>query len=331
MSTVHATAEGQAKADAVPFAAAANAVNVTDAANSVNVTDAANVINASPHQAGPGYRAGPRERAVDWLQQLAVFALIATILLPMAWIVLTAFKLPRDVYTLDAALWFTPTLENLRTVFQHPWNLGNKIVNSLVVATGAVLLAVPMATMAAYAFSRFDFRFKQVLFLTVIASQFIPAAMVVLPYFLMFKQAGLLDTKIALILVNLSIVLPYAVWMIKGFIDAVPIEIEESAMVDGAERWRVIAQIVVPAALPGIITAAVFSFTLTWNEFLFALIIGKQDALTLPIGLIGFRTDRGDLWELMAAGGILITAPMFLLSLLVHKQFIGSLTAGSVR
>jgi ABC-type glycerol-3-phosphate transport system permease component len=119
--------------------------------------------------------------------------------------------------------------------------------------------------------------------------------------------------------------------MIKGFIDAVPIEIEESAMVDGAGRFRVLAGIVVPAALPGIITAAVFSFTLTWNEFLFALILGKQDALTLPLGIVGFRTERGDLWELMAAGGLIITAPMFMLSLMVHRQFIGSLTAGSVR
>jgi ABC-type glycerol-3-phosphate transport system permease component len=147
----------------------------------------------------------------------------------------------------------------------------------------------------------------------------------------MFKELGMLDSRSALVLINLSIVLPYAVWMIKGFIDAVPIEMEESAMVDGAQRWRVLWEIVVPVALPGIITAAVFSFTLTWNEFLFALILGKQDALTLPLGLIGFRTERGDLWELMAAGGLLITAPMFLLSLLVHRQFIGSLTAGAVR
>ncbi len=289
-------------------------------------------MSALAHPASAaGYHAPRAERALDWLRQLAVFVVIAAIVLPIGWIVLTAFKLPRDVYSLDTALWFTPTLENLGTVFEHPWNLGSKIVNSLLVATGVVLLAVPMATLAAYAFSRFDFRFKQAIFLVVIASQFIPAAVIVLPYFVMFKQAGLLDTRTALVLVNLSIVLPYAVWMIKGFIDAVPIEMDESAMVDGAERWRVIGEIVVPAALPGIITAAVFSFTLTWNEFLFALIISKQDALTLPIGLIGFRTDRGDLWELMAAGGILITAPMFLISLAVHRQFIGSLTAGAVR
>jgi len=278
-----------------------------------------------------GYQASAREQATYWVRQLVVIVLISAILLPIAWIFLTAFKTPRDVYSISSALWFTPTFENMQTVFQAPWNLGSKIVNSFAVAGGTVLLAMPMATMAAYAFSRFDFRFKQAIFLIVIASQFIPAAVVVLPYFLMFKEAGMLDTRTALVLVNLSIVLPYAVWMIKGFIDAVPMEIEESAMVDGAPRSRVIWEIVVPTALPGIITAAVFSFTLTWNEFLFALIIGKQHALTLPIGLIGFRTERGDLWELMAAGGVLITAPMFLISLLVQKQFVGSLTAGSVR
>lgn len=278
-----------------------------------------------------GYRATANERAAGWLRQMLVFLGISAIALPIAWIAITAFKFPRDVYSLDTALIFTPTMENLKTVFEHPWNLGSKILNSFAVALGTVLLAIPMATMAAYAFSRFDFRFKQSIFMLVIASQFIPAAVVVLPYFLLFKQLGMLDTRSALVLINMSIVLPYAVWMMKGFIDAVPIEIEESAMVDGASRARVLWEIVVPAALPGIITAAVFSFTLTWNEFLFALIISKQDALTLPIGLIGFRTERGDLWELMAAGGILITAPMFLISLLVQKQFIQSLTAGSVR
>lgn len=272
-----------------------------------------------------------RRWSFECLHAAGVLLIAGVIVLPIFWIFITAFKMPRDVYALHASLAFTPTLENLSTVFAHPWNLGHKILNSVVVATGTVLLAIPMSTAAAYAFSRFDFPWKKTLFLMVIASQFIPAAVVVLPYFLMFKSWGLLDTKFALVLINLSIVLPYAVWMIKGFLDAVPLEIEESAMVDGASRLRVIWEIVVPAAWPGIITAAVFSFTLTWNEFLFALILGKQDALTLPIGLIGFRTERGDLWELMAAGGLFITLPMFLLSMLVQKHFVGSLTAGSVR
>jgi ABC-type glycerol-3-phosphate transport system permease component len=272
-----------------------------------------------------------RRWSFEIVHAVGVMLLVGMIVLPIFWILLTAFKTPRDVYALSSAFSFTPTLENLYTVFAHPWNFGDKILNSMIVASATVIIAIPMATLAAYAFSRFEFPFKRTLFLLVIASQFIPAAVLVLPYFLMFKTWGLLDTRTALVLVNMSIVLPYAVWMIKGFLDAVPLEIEESAMVDGASRLRVIREIVVPAAWPGIITAAVFSFTLTWNEFIFALILGKQNALTLPIGLIGFRTERGDLWELMAAGGLLITVPMFLISLLVQKHFVGSLTAGSVR
>ena len=279
----------------------------------------------------PGYVEPLGQRAQAWVRQLLAFVVVAAILLPIFWIVLTAFKQPRDVYSLANALWFTPTLDNFYTVFDHPWNLGSKLLNSFIVASGTVLIAIPLALCSAYAFSRFEFPFKQPLFFAIIASQFIPAAVVVLPYFLMFKQLGWLDSRSALVLVNLSIVLPYAVWMIKGFIDAVPVEMEESAMVDGAPRLRVLWEMVVPVALPGVITAAVFSFTLTWNEFLFALILTKQDALTLPIGLIGFRTERGDLWELMAAAGMIITLPMVLISLAVHKQFVGSLTAGSTK
>ena len=181
----------------------------------------------------PGYRPPLAERVALALRQSLILAGLASIALPIVWMAITAVKLPRDVYSLDAALVFTPTFDNFRTVFAHPWNLGNKIANSILVAAGTVVVAVPMATLAAYAFSRFDFRFRQTIFLLVIASQFIPAAVVVLPYFLMFRDLGLLDTRTALVLINLSIVLPYAVWMIKGFIDAVPIEIEESAMIDG--------------------------------------------------------------------------------------------------
>ena len=260
---------------------------------------------------------------------LIAAATILAIVFPIVWIGLTSLKEPREVYALTLA--FTPTLDNFRTVFEHPWNLGAKLVNSLIVSVVTVTLAIPVATMAAYGFSRFEFPGKRLLFVLIIATQFVPAAIIVLPYYLMFREFDLLDSHAGLILVNLSIVLPYAVWMIKGFIDAVPIDIEESAVIDGASRLRALREIVVPAALPGLITAALFCFTLTWNEFLFALILTKQKALTLPVGLISFHTERGDLWELMAAAGVMITLPMFLLSLLFQKHFIRSLTSGAVR
>jgi len=260
---------------------------------------------------------------------LIATATILAVVLPIAWIAMTSVKAPREVYSLTLA--FSPTLENFRTVFEHPWNLGDKLVNSAIVSLATVAVAIPVATMAAYGFSRLDFPGKRVFFVMIIATQFVPAAIVVLPYYLMFREFGLLDSHAGLVIVNLSIVLPYAVWMIKGFIDAVPIDMEESAVIDGASRLRALREIVVPAAMPGLITAGLFCFTLTWNEFLFALILTKQKALTLPVGLIGFHTERGDLWELMAAAGVMITLPMFLLSLLFQKHFIQSLTSGAVR
>ena len=118
-----------------------------------------------------------RRWGLDFFSHAGVLLVMGTIVLPIVWIMLTAFKTPRDVYSLNAALLFTPTLENLYTIFAHPWNLGDKILNSLIVSLGTVVLATPMATMAAYAFSRFEFPFKKFLFLLVIASQFIPESL----------------------------------------------------------------------------------------------------------------------------------------------------------
>ncbi|MEZ5752165.1 MAG: carbohydrate ABC transporter permease [Paracoccaceae bacterium] len=233
---------------------------------------------------------------------------------------LTAFKRPRDAYS--TSLSFTPTLENFATVFAHPWNLGSMVLNSVIVAGTTVPISVPCAALAAYAFSRFRMKGRKFLFFLVLSTQFIPAVVIVLPFFLMFRQLGLLDTRLALIIVNLAIVTPFVIWMIKGFIDAIPVETEEAAMVDGASRLRVICDIVAPMAAPGI---------LTWNEFLFALILTRRQAVTLPVGLVNFRTERGDLWELMSAAGVMITVPIFIMAILIQKHFTRGMTAGAVK
>jgi multiple sugar transport system permease protein len=147
----------------------------------------------------------------------------------------------------------------------------------------------------------------------------------------MFRSLGLLDTRIALIIVNLAIVTPFVIWMIKGFIDAIPVDSEEAAMIDGASRLRVIRDIVLPMAAPGILTSSIFCFILTWNEFLFSLILTRRDAVTLPVGLVSFRTERGDLWELMSAAGVMITVPIFIMAMLIQKHFTRGMTSGAIK
>jgi multiple sugar transport system permease protein len=296
------------------------------------VADApAPAAHADPHAADAARlrAARARRRLAAGVQNALLLLTLAIILFPIGWIVMTAFKLPRDVY--DVTVVFPPTLQNFVIAFQAPWNLGGKLVNSLVVSLVTVAIAVPVATLAAYAFSRFDFMLKRGMFLAILGTQFVPAVVIILPLYLLFRDLGILDTRTALVVINLAIVTPFAVWMIKGYLDAIPGESEEAALVDGASRIRVIFDIVVPMALPGMITAAVFCFILTWNEFIFALILTRENAVTLPVGLISFRTERGDWWELIAASGIIITVPMFLLALVIQRHFVKGMTMGAVR
>lgn len=271
-----------------------------------------------------------RRRLLLQVVENGVLVLVAiAILFPILWMVMTSFKPPVDVYKYTVI--FTPTLDNFREVFGARWRIGFKVANSLVVAIGTVAIAIPMAVCAAYAFSRLEFRFKRGLFQWVLLTQFIPAVVIVLPFYLMFRNLGLLDTYVALIVVDLAIVLPYAIWTIKGFIDAIPQETEEAALVDGATRAQIIWDIVVPMARPGILTAAIFCFILTWNEFLFALILTRTKVVPLSVGIIGFRMERGDLWELIAATGIIITVPMLFFALAIQRHFTKGMNLGAVR
>lgn len=263
------------------------------------------------------------------VQGILIFVTAVIILAPIYWMVVAAFKPYAEVF--QPHLFFTPTLDNFVAIMQPPYEIHKKLLNSAVVALTTVAIAVPVATMAAYSFSRFRIRGEKTIFMAIIATQFVPSVILLLPFFILFRDLALLDTRTGLILVNLSFVIPYAVWMIKGFIDAIPLDTEEAAMVDGSTRLQVIKNIVIPMAAPGLITAGIFCFIVAWNEFLLALITTSRDALTLPVGLSLFNTEQGDLWQLISATGILIMLPMFALGFVIQKHFVQGSTGGAVR
>lgn len=264
------------------------------------------------------------------LVRIVLILLVAFIMMvPIVWIMLAAFKQHVDVYQLK--LLFRPTLENFAIVFDSPYHLGRKLLNSTIVSLVTVAIAIPIATAASYSFSRFRMRGERVMFVMILATQFVPAVVIVLPFFILFRDLGILDTRIGLILVNLSIVTPFAIWMIKGFIDGIPRDTEEAALVDGSSRLQVIRNIVLPMAAPGLVTAAIFCFIVAWNDFLFALILTTNKAVTLTVGLALFQAEEGDLWNLLAAAGIIIMVPMFMLALIIQKHFVQGMTMGAVR
>jgi multiple sugar transport system permease protein len=199
------------------------------------------------------------------------------------------------------------------------------------VTAGTLAITLPVSTAAAYAFSRYRFPGGQAWPLILLATQFLPPVIIVIPLFVVFKNLDLLDTRLSLMIVNLSFIVPYATWMIKGFFDALPPDMEEAAMIDGASRLRAIWEVVVPVALPGIAAAAIFSFVVSWNEFFFALVLTRDHAVTLPVALMSARTEQGDAWDIMASMGLFIIAPMLLISRFVQRYFVKGLVSGAVR
>lgn len=273
----------------------------------------------------------PRRRhdATAWARLLFLAFMAFSILLPVLWIASGAFKQLVDIFQLR--LLFTPTLDNFAAIAAPPFLAYEKMVNSLIVAIAAVVITVPLALLAAYSLSRYRLPGERLLLFTLLSTQFLPSVVVVLPFFLLFRDLGLLDTRTALVAIKVAMMMPFAVWMLKGFVDGIPIEIEESARVDGAGSLRVIKDMVVPLALPGIITTGIFCFIMAWNEFLFALILTSRDAVTLPIALSMLTTDEGDFWHFLSAAGLLVMLPMIGLALLIQKHFTGGSTAGSAR
>lgn len=251
------------------------------------------------------------------------------VMLPIFWLALTSLKPENKVYSLDVI--FQPTLNNYFTIFGAPYNDGKLLLNSIIVATVTVAIAIPLGLMAAYVFSRFQFRGSQIMMVGVLVTQFIPPLVIAIPFFTLFRSLGMMDTLQALVIVYLSIILPYSIWMLKGFIDALPIEVEEAASVDGCTEAQTLRHITLPLVMPGVITSLVFSFISCWNEFTYATILTRLDSSTLPMGLMNITGVHGIYWELMSANGMIIMVPMFILSFAVRKYFVEGLTMGAVK
>lgn len=257
-----------------------------------------------------------------------VFVLVF-IFLPILWLILTSFKLPIDAYT--TRFFFKPTLGNFKAIFRPPMNFAPLVLNSLVVSLITASIDVVIGVMAAYAFSRFRFPGKLLLIVWVLSSQFVPPVVIALPFFNVYRNLSLLDTRLGLIILNLSFTLPFAIWMLKGFIDELPAEIEEAGIIDGCSQLQLMQHVSIPLIMPGIITSFAFCFIQSWNEFMFALIMTRREAVTLTVGLMSLDSEKGILWEQMAAAGLLVMVPIFILSLSIRKYFIEGITMGAVK
>jgi multiple sugar transport system permease protein len=206
-----------------------------------------------------------------------------------------------------------------------------QIVNSLIITLGSVILALAVGAPAAYSVSRYRFRGSKDLSFWVLSTRMMPPIVTAIPLYWLMRSVNLAGTHLGLIMVYVMINLPFVVWMMKGFFDDIPIEIEEAARIDGCGSVALFLRVILPLAIGGIVATALFCVFLSWNEFLFAVILTDTKSQTLPVALSLFRQDRGILWGQMSAVIVVATLPILLITLFLQQQVVRGLTAGAVK
>lgn len=251
---------------------------------------------------------------------------------PVYWMAATALKPSGDIlsYTPHVLPW-PMTFEHFGTAVTRPFFV-DYLRNSLVVVLAAVLLSILTAALAALAVARLRWRGKRAYLLLIVLAQTAPLEALLIPAFLVLRDAGLLNRLPALVLTYFMVTLPFTVWTLRGFVAAIPVELEEAAMTDGCTRLGAYRRVVFPLLAPGLVATSVFAFITAWNEFMFALVImQEQDKLTLPVWLATFRTAFGTDWGGTMAASTLFTLPVLVFFLLVQRRLVSGLSAGAVK
>ena len=267
--------------------------------------------------------------------RLVIYALMALVMIffigPIFWFILLAFRHPSDAYSIPPQLFFEPTLQSFERTFVEPGNNRPQFFNSVIVSTGATLLSLPFAMSAAYALSRFALRGKEFIMNWYISLLIAPPIVFVIPYFILMARIGWSGTYQAMILTLQTLAIPFSVWLLKSFIDEVPLDLEEAAWVDGATRLSAFFRVIIPLALPGIIVTSMFTFVFSWNNVLFPLILSKQSTTTLPVGTISFFASTGVYWNQIAATAVVAMLPPMLIFLVLGRYVVRGLTFGAVK
>ncbi|HTV71267.1 MAG TPA: carbohydrate ABC transporter permease [Rhizobiaceae bacterium] len=301
--------------------------------------------------------------AQKWIAGLLVGAYTLVTLIPLAWIIATGFKTPADAIAYPPKVIFSPTVEGYVNVFTTrtripadqmdslpppanfaeeivrdqgmmitgPSRYGARFLNSVIIGFGSTFLSIFLGTLAAYAFSRFRVPLKDDLMFFILSTRMMPPIAVAIPIFLMFRQLGLSDTHLGMILLYTGVNISLAVWLLKGFIDEIPREYEEAALIDGYTRFQAFYKVVLPQAATGIASTAIFCLIFAWNEYAFAVLLTSGTAQTAPPFIPTIIGVGGQDWPAVAAGATLFLIPVMVFTVLLRKHLLRGITFGAVR
>jgi multiple sugar transport system permease protein len=273
-------------------------------------------------------------RGLSWniVLTIAVLFFTALICLPFWWVITGSFKIPQEIIAR------VPTMIPHSFTLQHYVKLlsGSDypvyMANSLIVAVLSTLITLVVAIPAAFAFFRLAFPGREMLYRIILLAYAFPSIVVLIPLFGMFAKLGLVDTQFALVIVNVTFALPFAIWMLRSFFGSVPKEIEEAAIMDGAPITTILRRIMIPLIAPGIASVAIFAFIMSWTEYVFASVVILSDAKrTVPVGFSGIIGQYQIDWGLLLAGASLAILPVIILFALIGRWFVSGLTEGAVK
>ncbi len=291
-------------------------------------------IAAPARQRTPSTKKPPKNIGVNLIGVI----IAAVVAFPLYWMVLSALKPKTALDAGDSTPWtLTPSLDSFARVLSVN-NFGQYFMNSLIVALSVVVLSTALAFLAAVALTRYNFKMRTKLLIIILVAQMVPIEALTIPLFFLFKGFGDAIPAIglnhlgSLILVHMGFSIPFAIWMLRGFVAAVPIELEEAAKLDGASSFRFVRSVLFPLVAPGVVACSVFSFISTWNDFLFAktFIISAQENSTMPMALLTFfKPDQND-WGAIMAGSVIMTIPVLIFFIAVQRKLVSGL-AGAVK
>ena len=274
------------------------------------------------------------------LKAAGLGAYFAFALGPIVWIAMMSLKNSNDVIASPPKFIFTPTLENYKAITVGQDERGMETVrpdypeyflNTLIIASASVAVSLLLGTFAAYGLARFSFRFKEDIAFTFLSFRFAPELMIILPLYVVFQKMGMIDSFSGLTMAYQLITLPFLIWVLRGFFEDIPREIEQAARVDGYTWWGVFRRISLPLIKPGIAAVVILSFIFAWNNFIFSMILGGERTQTVTLGILGFIGYERVLWGQMAAATMICVVPELIMPFFVQKYIIRGLTFGAVK
>jgi multiple sugar transport system permease protein len=274
-------------------------------------------------------------RAAAALSQMALYAVLAIYsvwaLFPVLWVLLTSFKTNAEALSVPPRLLFEPTVSNYVNVFNTVYEFAAVAANSVLIALAGTAIIIILAVPAAYGLSRFIPMGRNALSFGIISARTFPTIGLAIPLFLLMQNANLLDTRSAVIVANVAYSLPFGIWMIFGFIESIPIELEEAALLDGCSRLSALVRVVIPQLLPGLGATAILTSVVAWREYLFPLILTSRDARTLPVVAGSFITDSGTDWGGLCAYAVMTILPIAIFCAVTGKFLVRGFVAGAVK